>query len=95
MITAQDNVDYCVDKKKVEQSGKYLNFVMQGDPDLEPGSLKRCQGDCDSDEGETILVGIQHIADRQKMIISKPTAFLIERRRLCGILFRHNLFRVE
>ena len=39
---------------------------MQGDPDLEPGSLKRCQGDCDSDEGEIMLVGILHIADRKK-----------------------------
>ena len=41
--TAQDNVDYCVDKKRLEKSGKYLNFVLQGD--LEPGSLGRCQGE--------------------------------------------------
>ena len=41
--TAQDNVDYCVDKKRLKKSGKYLNFVLQGD--LEPGSLGRCQGE--------------------------------------------------
>ena len=58
--TSQDSdIDYCVDLKKLEMSGNYFNFVLQGD--LEPGSLGRCQGDCDSDEGKTIGVATYHL----------------------------------